>query len=198
MIQQIRQRQAAETAVFRFGEFRLDLAREELAGPAGTCVLRRKVFDTLRTLLEAAPAVVTLDELLDRVWGRHAISASAVPNVIAELRRALSDCAQVPRYIETRHRRGYRMCEIVERERRAPGVDLLGTLEEACAGAQDVPPRRRLERLQRVASERGLTFLALQAQLALQVHANVEPHVERPSFDEEGCSALITTSALRL
>ena len=194
MTQQSRQRQAAETAAFRFGEFRLDLAREELVGPAGACVLRRKVFDTLRTLLEAAPAVVTLDELLDRVWGRHAISASAVPNVIAELRRALSDCAQVPRYIETRHRRGYRMRESVERERRASGVDLLGTIEEACVDADDVPARQRLERLQRIASERGLTFLALQAQLALQMYANVEPSVE-VSFDEKTRGVPITISA---
>ena len=193
MMQCSRQRHAAEIAVFRFGEFRLDLAREELVGPAGTCVLRRKVFDTLRALLEAAPAVVTLDELLDRVWGRHAISASAVPNVIAELRRALSDCAQVPRYVETRHRRGYRMCAAVEREQRAVSVDLLGTLEEACAGANDVPPRRRLERLQRTASERGLTFLALQAQLALQMYTNVQAS----SFDEEACNDPVTTSALQ-
>ena len=50
-----------ESAGFRFGEFRLDVVREELVGPAGACVLRRKVFDTLRVLLEAAPAVVTLD-----------------------------------------------------------------------------------------------------------------------------------------
>ena len=53
MMQRERQRHATETTGFRFGEYRLDLVREELVGPAGACVLRRKVFDTLHVLLEA-------------------------------------------------------------------------------------------------------------------------------------------------
>jgi len=193
MMQRERQRHAAETTGFRFGDYRLDLVREELVGPAGACVLRRKVFDTLRVLLEAAPAVVTLDELLDRVWGRHALSASAVPNVIAELRRALLDLAAVPRYVETRHRRGYRMREVVVRERSAVGADLLGTLDEASACAAGSSPRQRLEQLQRVASERGLAFLALQAQLALQAHAGADA----TSFDDEDACGSTVTSSVR-
>ena len=190
MMQRERQRQAAETTGFRFGEFRLDLAREELVGPAGTCVLRRKVFDTLRVLLEAAPAVVTLDELLERVWGHHALSASAIPNVIAELRRVLLDDPASPRYIETRHRRGYRMRAIVQRDQPVVGVDLLGTLDEACLRVAGLSTRQRLERLQRVASERGLAFLALQAQLALQAHMGTEGM----PFEEEACAGTVTTS----
>ena len=183
-------RQAAGTKGFRFGEFRLDLAREELVGPAGACVLRRKVFDTLRVLLEAAPAVVTLDELLDRVWGHHALSASAIPNVIAELRRVLVDDPASPRYIETRHRRGYRMRAVVERDAPVVGTDLIATLDEASMRVAGLSTRQRLERLQRVASERGLAFLALQAQLALQAHAGsgVMP------FEEEVCTSAVTTS----
>jgi DNA-binding winged helix-turn-helix (wHTH) protein len=187
------QRQSTAAVAYRFGAFRLDLAREELVGPAGTCVLRRKAFDTLRLLLEAAPAVVTLDALLDRVWGRHAISASAVPGVIVELRRALGDDAGAARYIETRHRRGYRMREPVLCERHAVGVDLLGTIEESCLRNGALPARQRLEQLQRMASERGLTFLALQAQLALQGYA----HVEGASRDEQACVAPLTAAVFR-
>jgi DNA-binding winged helix-turn-helix (wHTH) protein len=193
MMQRERQRHVEETAGFRFGEFRLDLVREELVGPAGACVLRRKVFDTLRVLLEAAPAVVTLDELLDRVWGRHALSASAIPNVIAELRRMLHDDAALPRYVETRHRRGYRMCAAVEHERAAVGADLLGTLDEASARAAGATPRQRLERLQRVASERGLAFLALQAKLSLQAHAGAETVLFFD--DEDACGSAAMPSA---
>jgi len=180
-----------ESAGFRFGEFRLDVMREELVGPAGACVLRRKVFDTLRVLLEAAPAVVTLDEMLERVWGHHALSASAIPNVIAELRRVLVDDPAFPRYVETRHRRGYRMRAVVERDAPVVGTDLIATLDEACMRVAGLSTRQRLERLQRVASERGLAFLALQAQLALQAHAGsgVMP------LEEETCAGAVTTSA---
>lgn len=164
---------------YRFGDFRLDLLREQLVGPVGVRILRRKAFATLRLLLEAAPALVTLDDLLDEVWGRHAISASAVPNVIAELRRALCDDARAPRCIETRHRRGYRMIAAVSRETLAgPGVvvplrrdgALLAVLD-SCAAQDDGPPLARLRRLHRVACESGLDFLAIEVRLALQALA---------------------------
>ncbi len=177
----------ADTVAFHFGEFRLDLVREELVGPSGIRVPRRKAFDVLCVLLDAAPAVVAIDDLLDRVWGRHAISASAVPNVIAELRRLLLDDGVAPRYIETRHRRGYRMRERVEREHRVGSDDLLGTLDEFGRAAATLPAARRLEDLRRVASERGLPFLALQAQLALQ--AAHEPRAAAPQCSDEAITA---------
>lgn len=165
---------------YRFGAFTLDLRREHLLGTDSTRVLRRKTFATLRLLLEAAPALVTLDRLLDEVWGRHAISASAVPNVVAELRRALGDDARSPRYIETRHRRGYRMLAPVTREmpaEPAPPVrpvpasaveDALLAALDACGARPHESARARLLRLHRFACNRGLAFLALQARLALQ------------------------------
>ncbi len=174
----------SETEAFRFGNFRLDLAREQLTGPDGRQILRRQVFATLRLLLEAAPAVVSLDELLDGVWGRHALCASAVPRVIVELRRALGDAAQAPRYIETRHRRGYRMIPTVLRELamrhradpstttpgglRAANCALLGAIDTAAASCANASPRLRLERLHQAAAERGLPLLALQVRLALR------------------------------
>lgn len=174
-----------EVQAFGFGQFRLDLRREQLIGPRGRHAPRRQVFATLRMLLEAAPAVVTLDELLDRVWGRHALCPSAVPHVIAELRRALEDSARSPRYIETRHRRGYRMIpavvrDLVQRPRedaRAPSPSASGNVSDTLLRLIDESretavakssPRNRLERLYRAASDHGLTLLALQAQLALR------------------------------
>jgi DNA-binding winged helix-turn-helix (wHTH) protein len=67
----------------------------------------------LCVLLRAAPALVTTEELLDRVWGHRAISASALPQAIRDLRRALGDDARRPTYIETRLRRGYRVLPAV-------------------------------------------------------------------------------------
>ena len=179
------QERGIEVQAFSFGHFRLDLQREQLIGPRGRQSPRRQVFATLCMLLEAAPAVVTLDELLDRVWGRHALSPSAVPHVIAELRRALEDPARSPRYIETRHRRGYRIIptvvrDLVQRPRkdaRAPLPSATGNVSDTLlrlidesreASVPKTSPRNRLERLYRAASNHGLTLLALQAQLALR------------------------------
>ena len=173
----------AAVAAYRFGGFRLDLVREHLEGPAGTRTLRRKSFATLRLLAEAAPALVPLDDLLDEVWGRHAISPSAVPNVIVELRQALGDDARAPRFIETRHRRGYLFLADVEREALQATQtvvplrrdDALLAALEACAALQGAPPQARLRRLHQLATEGGLALLALEARHALQAIARAEP-----------------------
>jgi DNA-binding winged helix-turn-helix (wHTH) protein len=185
---------------YGFGKFRLDLVREQLIGPSGRHVLRRQVFATLRLLLDAAPALVTLDELLDGVWGRHAISPSAVPHVIVELRRALGDPAQASCYIETRHRRGYRVIPTVIRDL-APGSNdgqtpvarppqhecngaLLDVIDELRALPAQTSVRQRLAFLHQTAAERGLNFLARQALLALQARSDkvsLSAHGDPPS-----------------
>ena len=96
------------TGVLAFGEFQLDLARDLLSGPHGPRALRPQAMAVLRLLIARAPALVTVGELLDQIWGRHAISPSAVPQAVRDLRRALGDDAERPSYVETRHRRGYR------------------------------------------------------------------------------------------
>src|ERR1043166_10227556 len=63
----------------------------------------------LHMLAERAEALVTKQDLLDRVWGGLAVSDDALTSCIQELRGALGDDARHPRYIETRHRRGYRL-----------------------------------------------------------------------------------------
>lgn len=100
---------------YRFGSFELDTDRELLIGPEGPAVLRRQAYRLLRHLVERAPALVTRDELMDALWGHHALSPNVVPQTVSELRQALGDDAQQPRYVETRHRRGYRFVAEVER-----------------------------------------------------------------------------------
>lgn len=92
-----------------FGEFEIDIPGGQLIGPDGPVVVRRQAWNLLVALVEAAPALVSRDDLLDRVWGRSALSPNALPQTISELRQVLGDSARTPRYIETCHGRGYRM-----------------------------------------------------------------------------------------
>lgn len=94
---------------YEFGEFTLDTSTGRLNGPRGEQILRRQAWRLLVELLECAPAMISHDALLDRVWGRQALSPNALPQTISELRQALGDCARSPRYIETLRGRGYRM-----------------------------------------------------------------------------------------
>lgn len=99
---------------YRFGPFELDAATGALTGPEGPIALRRQTFRLLEVLLEHAPALVDRDTLLDEAWGRTALSPNVLPQAISELRQALGDSASDSRYIETKHRRGYRIVPAVE------------------------------------------------------------------------------------
>jgi predicted ATPase len=56
-----------------------------------------------------AQELVTRQELFDQVWGGLAVSDDALTSCVQELRGALGDDARKPSFIETRHRRGYRL-----------------------------------------------------------------------------------------
>ena len=75
----------------------------------------------LAALVARAGELVTRQELFERVWGETVVSDAALSACIRELRGALADDARRPRFIETRHRRGYRFVARVTP--RAAGVD---------------------------------------------------------------------------
>src|SRR5262249_39674288 len=93
-----------------FGAFRLTRRTGELWRGDTEVRLTPRAAAVLALLLERAQQVVTKQELLDRVWEGSSVGDEALTSCIRELRRrALDDDAREPRYIETRHRRGYRL-----------------------------------------------------------------------------------------
>ncbi|MCB1633928.1 MAG: tetratricopeptide repeat protein, partial [Xanthomonadales bacterium] len=105
---------------FRFGVYLFDTGQAQLSGPAGPIALRPMTLKLLQALIEAAPDLVSTDELLDRVWGRQAVAPGVVAQSVRELRKALQDSALQPSYIETRHRLGYRFIAPLQREDSPP------------------------------------------------------------------------------
>jgi DNA-binding winged helix-turn-helix (wHTH) protein len=91
-----------------FADFRLDPANACLWRGTQPVALTPKAFDVLQYLVTHPDRLVTKDTLLDAVWPEIAISDAVVRIAIGELRRALGDTAQAPRFIATIHRRGYR------------------------------------------------------------------------------------------
>lgn len=62
----------------------------------------------LRYLSEHAGQIVSKEELLTALWPRMQVSRGVLKTYVWELRRALGDQQQQPRFIETLPRRGYR------------------------------------------------------------------------------------------
>src|SRR5262245_14862584 len=107
---------------WHFADFRLDPANACLWRGTQPLALTPKAFDVLHYLVTHPDRLVTKDTLLDAVWPETAISDAMVRIAIGELRRALGDTAQAPRFIATVHRRGYRfVAPVAEHTEGVPG-----------------------------------------------------------------------------
>ncbi len=93
--------------VLRAGDVTLDPARRIVTRAGRPIALTRKEFGVLQTLLEAAGAVVSAEDLLERVWDEHADPfTNTVRVTVMTLRRKVAE----PDIIETVVGSGYRIC----------------------------------------------------------------------------------------
>jgi len=91
-----------------FGNYRFDTDSGRLWSGAEEVRITPKASAVLRMLVMQAGEPVAKEELFAAIWKDTAVSDDALTSCIQELRRAFDDDAKQPRYIETRHRRGYR------------------------------------------------------------------------------------------
>jgi Tol biopolymer transport system component/DNA-binding winged helix-turn-helix (wHTH) protein len=101
---------------YRFGTFELDTRSAELRRNGVKLRLQEQPFLVLRKLLETAGVLVTREELQDALWPADTFVDfdTSLNTVIKRLREALSDSADVPVFIETIPRRGYRFLAPVQ------------------------------------------------------------------------------------
>src|SRR5215469_5201864 len=92
----------------RFERFRLDRKNQELRDESHLIALRPKTFAVLQYLAENPSRLITKDELLKAVWGPIVVGDGLLRGYIRDLRHALGDDAENPRFIETIPRRGVR------------------------------------------------------------------------------------------
>jgi DNA-binding winged helix-turn-helix (wHTH) protein/TolB-like protein/thioredoxin-like negative regulator of GroEL len=112
--------------MLRFGTFELDDRAGELRRNGALVRLPPQPFQVLRLLARHSGEVVDRDTLRREVWGETTVDFDRSLNVcIAQIRTALNDDADAPRFIQTLPRRGYRFVAPVQ------GAD------------RPAPPRRR-------------------------------------------------------
>src|SRR5262245_38390022 len=90
-----------------FSGYRFDTETGRLWAGTDEVRLTPKAAAVLRALVAEAGTPVSKESLFATVWNGVAVSDDALTSCIQELRRALEDDARQPRFIETRHRRGY-------------------------------------------------------------------------------------------
>ena len=94
-------------AEFRCGDLHIDVGRQRVVQAGQDLALPKLSFDLLLALVRWAPNVVSLDTLIERVWGGVIVSPETVIQRVKLLRDSLGDNPQEPRYIGSLRARGY-------------------------------------------------------------------------------------------
>ena len=125
-------------ASFEFADLALDARQRAVFRGLQRIALPKLTFDLLLALLEAAPVVLSHDELAERVWRGRLVTPETLNQRVLLLRRALGDDAGSPRYLRVVRGQGYQMVPPV-RVRRAPAVWLPSpdAQAEGIAGLED-------------------------------------------------------------
>jgi predicted ATPase/DNA-binding winged helix-turn-helix (wHTH) protein len=104
----------ARETVYRFFPFQLDSRGGSLWKGLEPRPLRAKTFALLQYLVAHPGELVLKEELFETLWSGLAVSEAVLTVCVSELRKALDDDPQDPRFIETVPRRGYRFVAPVE------------------------------------------------------------------------------------
>jgi TolB-like protein/DNA-binding winged helix-turn-helix (wHTH) protein/Flp pilus assembly protein TadD len=100
---------------FRIDDLEVDVGKAEVTRGGERIALPKLSFDLLCALINAAPAIVTNDDLLAQVWPGLEVSPESVAQRVKLLRSAIGDDSQQPKYILGVRGRGYRLIPAVER-----------------------------------------------------------------------------------
>ena len=123
----------------RFDMFELDSASGELRKSGVLLKLQPQPFRVLLLLIERAGQVVTREEIQRYLWTdstfvdfEHGINFS-----INQVRGALADSAEDPRYVETIPKRGYRFIGVVEQDNASSSASAVGVRPSVKPGRKE-------------------------------------------------------------
>jgi transcriptional activator of cad operon len=108
------------TARIRIGAWCVDPAAGQISRGAEVVRVEARTLRLLMDLADHAGEVVSIDDLLDRVWAGVIVTPDSVYQAVTSLRRLLGDDPKRPAYIANVPRLGYRMVASV-----APWTDEL-------------------------------------------------------------------------
>src|SRR6202008_4091848 len=106
----------------RFGAFELDAVNRELLKRGRPVKLQPQQFVVLELLVERAGQVVSREEIRQHIWDANTFVdfERAINFAINQIRAALGDDAEKPRFVETISRLGYRFVCPIEVSQSAP------------------------------------------------------------------------------
>jgi predicted ATPase/DNA-binding winged helix-turn-helix (wHTH) protein len=103
-------------AIYRFGEFEVDVAGYSLRHGSQCLRLPRQPMDLLLLLLERRQELVSHDDIARRLWGPNVFTDldAGIRTAILKIRRGLGESSESPQFVETVPGKGYRFIAHVE------------------------------------------------------------------------------------
>ena len=95
---------------YAFSDFVLDVDTRQLLRAGQRVPLSPKAFDFLALLLRERPRAVSVTRLRAALWPSTHVGATSLHVLVSQVRAALDDEAQEPRWIRTVPRFGYAFC----------------------------------------------------------------------------------------
>jgi adenylate cyclase len=96
--------------IYEFSDLTLDLDRHLLTRGGQPIKLTKLSFRMLQALVQAAPALISHDDLIDQVWGpKRVITPDNLSQRVKTLRQSLGDNPNQPIYIDGVRGEGYRL-----------------------------------------------------------------------------------------
>ena len=100
---------AIEHGRWRLGDLVIDASSQRIVRGADTIELPQLSFRFLLALIKAAPGVLSVDDLMERVWSGIFVNSETVTQRAKLLRDALGDDPKNPRYFAVRRGVGYQL-----------------------------------------------------------------------------------------
>lgn len=94
--------------MIRFGSFQVDPRTWLLTRDGQPVELSPRLVEILSHIVSRGGQIVTKEELLEQFWADVNVSENTLTRAIADIRKAIGDDANAPRYLKTASRRGYR------------------------------------------------------------------------------------------
>ena len=136
------------TNLVRFGPYQVDRRAGEVRKHNQRIRLSGQPFEVLSLLLERRGEVVTREEIRQRLWTANIFVdfERSLNSAVKQLRHALNDDPQSPRYIETLHKKGYRFIGVIEPEPSPPADRTSDTDANALSAIpSDLRPGRAID-----------------------------------------------------
>lgn len=156
--------------LLRFGPFELDPVREELRRSGSIVRIPRQPLRILLLLVRRAGEVVSRDDIHAAIWGDETFVdfEHGINTAIRQIRYALGDQVELPRYVRTLPRLGYSFIATVEHVAGPPATTSDSAPEEVSVTTPPPAPPPRTRRITaRMTVIAAAAILAMTAVLAL-------------------------------